>query len=446
MKANRSIKLLTASILSLFITPLFAQEYDDMYFSHSDRKSDKNIQQVVAQNTTDKKVETTKNPDAYGAIDQNYSSKNINPEYIARYRDSKDATDNTGTEGNSYYVDETGRDTSSVYTDRNGSVTNNNYYNSPGNYGGFNSMYGYNPYNSLWMDPFFSSPFYGPRWGLGVNYGFGFSPRWSLGFSYGNSWGYNPWSFGYDPWAWDFGYPGSYGYYSMYNPYYYGSYYSGMPYGVYNCWSCSYYDKSYSQNTSYGRRTFRGSDLATNTTVNPIRQRRIGDNTNGINQTSTSNTGARTRVASRRDYSASQNEYYSRANNTANTSNYQFNDRQTTKTYEPSRSGGSTYMNTTRTRTSPNTYNNYNSRPSYRTYNYGQGNTNNSYNYNRNTNSRPSGSNWNSGGNERSSRSYSGSSYSGGSSRSYSGGFSGGSSGRSSGGSSGSFSRGGGRR
>ncbi len=470
MKATGSIKLLVISIFIFLISPVFAQETDDMYFSRSDRKAELKSNELVAKNTQQKVTdEPAKNPDQYGAIDQSYSTRNVNPEYIARYRDSKDAATDVSVDSsadNSYYVEDFNRN--NTPTDKNGSITNN-YYGNP--YTPYSYYPSYGMYNMYGMNPY--SSFYSPGWNFGMNYSFGYMPGWSMGFSYGNPWMYssfyNPWSFGYDPWAYDYysynPYSPYLGFNSWYNPFSYGLYYNNYFYysGYHRCWSCYYYgsgyDHHYASNAVYGRRTFRGSEGTTGTTalVNQGRQLRGATNTTTANNTTVNNAG-RTRVSSQRDYSRIQNEYYAtrQSNNPAynrNTTNFDNREsmsRGTTRTYNPNNGNNYYNYNNSRSRVSPNTYD-Y-SRPTYRTQSQRstQSYYNNSYNNNRSYYSRPSTGSWN---NSRSSGSYnyersSGSSFSGRSSgSSFSGGGSRSSSGFSSGGSSsGSSSRGGGGR
>ena len=151
MKASGSIKLFTISILMFVISGAFAQEYDDMYFSHSDRKAElKKNDEVFAKNTSVRN-EPQKSTSDYGAVDENYSSKNVNPEYIARYRDSKDADSN---EGDSYYVEDYNRTGNTSDSNSDGKIINNYYYNSMNPYYPFANSYSYNPYAySSFYDP-----------------------------------------------------------------------------------------------------------------------------------------------------------------------------------------------------------------------------------------------------------------------------------------------------
>ncbi len=435
MKASGSIKLLTVSIFTVLISPAFSQEYDDMYFSHSDRKAEEKQNTEVVASNKQPQENVTQNVEQYGPVEDNYSSKNVNPDYIARYRDSKDITSDT-TNNDSYYVEDYNRNNAS---DKNGSVINNYYYNSPYSaFGGYSPYYGFNSYNSLFMDPYWG---FSPSWSFGLGYNYGFMPGLSMGLYFGNTWGYNPyyynpWSYGYNPYAWDYPYYGYHSWYGYscspwYNPYFYWPYY-GHHYASIHEYTA--------RNVSYGRRSFRGSNYISGSTV-ATRGRQQVVASGSSPRTLADNTGLRNRVSSQRDYSSVQNEYYTRGRSGSGysgNSSYGSGERVMSNN---SRARSSESMQNTRTRVSPNTYYNY-SRPTYRTPSRNS-TPNNSYNYNRNSYSRPSSNSWN---NSRSYSSSPRSSYSGGSSsRSSSSGFSSGSSSRSSGSSGGSsgFSRGG---
>ena len=82
--------------LSILFTPSIAQEYDDMYFNKSDRKKIK-VEKKVAisdKNTTTDYNKITESTEAY-------SAKNVNPEYIARYK-STEADELNSTSQDSY--------------------------------------------------------------------------------------------------------------------------------------------------------------------------------------------------------------------------------------------------------------------------------------------------------------------------------------------------------
>ena len=88
MKALKIIKFstLTLSLLGILViySSVNAQEYDDMYFNKSDRKTvkvEKTVTSSALKNTSDYK-KITESTEAY-------SAKNINPEYIARYKSSE---------------------------------------------------------------------------------------------------------------------------------------------------------------------------------------------------------------------------------------------------------------------------------------------------------------------------------------------------------------------
>ncbi|MCK5699970.1 MAG: hypothetical protein KAI29_02420, partial [Cyclobacteriaceae bacterium] len=106
MKALKSIKFLTLLISLLSITVIYssvnAQEYDDMYFSKSDRKTVKVDKTAVISNNN--KNNTNANYKEITKSTETFSAKNVNPEYIARYKstESNQAKEQTAQENDSY--------------------------------------------------------------------------------------------------------------------------------------------------------------------------------------------------------------------------------------------------------------------------------------------------------------------------------------------------------
>ena len=109
MKAIGAIKLFMLSFLVLSHSTGWAQEYDDLYFNSSDRKKMKTESVVVAKNTDDTKMQNpTYSAQSYGDETENYSAKHVNPEYIARYKNTPKEESTTIGEngGDSYYVED----------------------------------------------------------------------------------------------------------------------------------------------------------------------------------------------------------------------------------------------------------------------------------------------------------------------------------------------------
>ncbi len=191
-------------------------EGDDMYFNAKDR----NLVSFTALNESEKA--SYDNKGSYKYDDDNYSSKNVNPDLVAEYQnDNNKKADDQG----EYYVEEQDRN----YGNR--PIINNNYYGQP--YGG----YGNSGFNNPYYDPFYSSAyggfggyggfgrnsFFRPGLNIGMSFGFGSPFGWGRpyygynGFGgFGNSYGYGGF---YDPFS-PFNDP--YGY--AYNPYYGGGY------------------------------------------------------------------------------------------------------------------------------------------------------------------------------------------------------------------------------
>src|SRR5690606_5117299 len=189
-------------------------EYDDMYFTASDR-------QAVAYNSTQAAPSNTDAEQFYDDKDS-YSAKTANPEYIAQNQ-SENAQ---GEEDVAYYEEDYNQSSEGRYSD----VRNYNYYGRGfSNYNAF-----YDPFYAPYRDPFYS-PYYDPyfrpgfRSGFSMSFGFGYGygafhdPFYGPGMGYGMGYGYG------DPW----GYRNSYyngfynGFYNGYNrgrygnPYYY---------------------------------------------------------------------------------------------------------------------------------------------------------------------------------------------------------------------------------
>ena len=413
MKTCRKIINISLAIIGLMIVSAnysFSQdEYDDMYFRPDDRKevklSDVNLKgnnttegienKTIAKNTTSDVINPSYSPGDYGNLEENYSVKNVNPEYIARYKSNpKDAESSEElAEGDSYYDE---------YYDRTlmpgeGVESKGSKYNYPSSYyGGYNAMMRNSMYRNPWYDPFYSGGF-GPSWSLGLGYSFGYMPGLSMSFGYGNGWGYNPYGF-YDPWGYGYSpYMSSFydpfyspwSYDPFYSPWRYNSMYSyrygygGYPYycypsyGFYSGYSVAYVTNSGTKvvtkgtesnglaTPAYRNRVSRGSEQISRENLSQTTSRNIARR--GSNSETQTLTNART--AADRDFSRSQNEYYSRngSRNSSTSSNITTNPAARTAATSPDRSTSSTYRhgNTVRVR-STRTNTDY-SRPSYQT-------------------------------------------------------------------------------
>lgn len=245
MKAFQTMKYLAfagAATLWSCSSQQYAQkqntEYDDLYFSSTDKK-----EVVYTASTSTNNNYSTGNT---GVATQDNSQKNVNPEYIQQYADQgrseneqaqTNGNDNYSADENYSYYDENYRkgDGGGVNLarqyNRSQSGTNVNFF---PNYG-FGSHYGgsafydpfYDPfyYGSAYYDPFFYRPFVRVRPGIIVNIGAGFGMGWG---SYGGwhdpfySRMYDPFYGGYGFDNWGRSYYGGYGYNSFYNPYRYG--------------------------------------------------------------------------------------------------------------------------------------------------------------------------------------------------------------------------------
>jgi len=496
MKARRKIKILSLAIIVIMIASAnvsFSQdEYDDMYFNPKDRKEVKFTEEVtnsnvstnnfeskaIAKNTTKSDViNPTYSPSEYGDLEENYSAKNVNPEYIARYKNNPkgSAGNEEVAEGDSYYDDYYERTVMPGETEKG---SNQGKYAYPSSYyGGYNAatrtrMYANPRMMSYGMggypyDPFYGGG-YGSGWNLGLGYTFGYMPGFSMNLGYSSGWGYNPYGF-YDPFS-----PFANPYYSMnrfydpfYSPWAYDPYYSSMRYGYGGMGYCPspYYgyggmgtssvtvqttgskvsntgaipESNRYESPSYRNRVVRGSDQYRGDRKDVPNSRTVASR----NSTDIENQSVNARTAANRDFSQSQNEYYNRTGtrNATTAVSTSTNSRSTvTSTRSASRS---TVGNTNTARVRSSRVNSDYSRPSYRStreqraISSGRSSWSNSGTY---RSSRSSGNSYSTPSRSR------GSSYSGSSGSSYKSSSSSGSSGSYSGGSRSSGSSGGGSR
>ncbi|MBN7812176.1 hypothetical protein J0A68_14580 [Algoriphagus sp. H41] len=233
--------------------------------------------------------------------EENFSSRNVNPEYISRYQATEAAT--TSEDGVIYF------DESSDYQGSTGNINAYDNYttSSNGSNSGFSNVnfnfglgFGYSPYG--WgMSPY-----------MGINYGWGFMPGLSIGLGFG---------FGYPMYpSYGWGYPMYPGYGWGYPMYGYGYPMYGYGYPVYPGYPAYVLPGSEYGNRRvvYGARPTRGSSI-TNTGVRGS-QAAVMPSTaraQARNSASASNPAARRLVSSggtsrtaTRDFGSSQNDYY----------------------------------------------------------------------------------------------------------------------------------------
>lgn len=332
----------------------FAQEYDDMYFNKTDRKT-------VKVKKSDLKAKNEAIKENYKEIvssTENVSSKNINPEYIARYKNiepennAEEEAKSDDYNGDDYYVEN--YDAKEIKKGS-GMVSSEEYLNSKKYDREYTSqtktnsaMSGFHPSFSVGMGFGYSPYGYGyPGMGYGMSYSMSMS--WGMGGGFYDPWMYDPWMYNptmsfydqymmsryYRPWRYPFygGYPyGGYYPYGGFSPYGglsasfgYGmpmgmglslgfgvSYYGGGNYGTpyypyYPGAGGEYSNVKYQPRTSSRSTTSRihiPRETAPRTSVANTRNLRIPDR-NTATQTST---GSNARIA--RDYSKTENEYY----------------------------------------------------------------------------------------------------------------------------------------
>ncbi len=330
MKAFKKIAGISSMIIALMVvgSSVYAQEYDDLYFTPKDRKEIKYDGETVTKSDESSSTYESFTNNTYS---DKYSSHNVNPDYIARYQSgssiksyNSDDNDNANysqpSESTVEYYDEDNQyanDNTSGQT-----IINNNYY---GNTNSFNDPYWGNNWNSwnnwnrwnrwnrwsrwnAWNDPF---------WGFntGIYYDpfFGWGNSWSVSFGFGNRWGWgNPWNryYMYDP---------------FYSPFYAGGFYDpwfggfGSPYRGWG-WRNSYYNgyyngfyNGYHNGLSYNDRNTR------NVVVGARSSTRGGfvSNSPRTNSTTRSSIDGLSRRSDSRDFSGTQNEYFSRSRTSA---------------------------------------------------------------------------------------------------------------------------------
>lgn len=269
---------------------------DNLYFMASDVKLA--TQYAVDNNNPQSFKNISQEP---ALVEENFSSRNVNPEYISRYQATENAT--TSDDGVVYFDEGTQGQTVT------GNINAYDNYTASDNASGSNSPninfnfglgFGYSPFG--WgMSPY-----------LGFNYGWGFMPGFSIGLGFG--WGYPM----YPSYGWGYpmypGYGWGYPMYPMYPMFGYGyPVYPGYP--AYILPGGEYGDRR----VVYGARPTRGSSI-TNTGIRSSQagimpstaRAQARGNAAAVN----ANSSARRLVSSEnsrlatRDFSSSQNDYY----------------------------------------------------------------------------------------------------------------------------------------
>lgn len=286
---------------------------DNLYFMASDAKV---ATEYAVQNNNREQFQTLSSTESIPQ--ESFSSRNVNPDYIARYQAEEGTAENDVVYFDEANGEEYNPDIDAYNNYRVGySGTNSNF--SPSIAFSMGMMYG--------MSPWGMGGFYDPYWGGGYGFRPGFNFSIGFGFGYGNPF-YNPIyyrpTYGmmgfYDPWGpvygmGGFGYPG-YGYYPIYasNPVYV------LPGGEYG-----------DRRVVRGARLTRGSSLAasgvsrgvSNAALQPstarAQARRDVLDSKATSRRIVSNTD-NSRVSAR-DFSSSQNDYYNSRTRTSSSRN-----------------------------------------------------------------------------------------------------------------------------
>ena len=179
-----------------------------MYFSASDRaKLEASTQEFYSENFTEDYKQPLEEDRLDEYADVNYSSKTVNPEYIAKYT-SETLSEEESSSETEYYVEN--YDNNNVSAEGKNVTTSYanadyNWRRAPG--------FGFYPSLSYGYSPFCPSPYYGGSgFRLSVSYGFGYP--YSSFYSPFSSF-YYPYSSFYNPYR----YNSFYGYNRFYNPY-----------------------------------------------------------------------------------------------------------------------------------------------------------------------------------------------------------------------------------
>ena len=291
-------------------------EYDDLYFTASDR----NTVEFTKLNDP-KKAEYQRG--SYVFDQQSISSKNVNPEYIARYnnagnqRNLQQQQEEESTLNDEYYVEEYERE--DLRTDVGQPQVINNFYGAGpySNFGNpaFNRWGGgfYDPFfDPFMMDPFFGPTAFGPGWGgvnVGLNIGWGWGrPGWGWnrpGWGFGNSWAFSPWR---DPFYRPWGFRNAYA--MGFHDGFYGGGLWNRP-GVVVINNNEFLGVNRRRVTN-GRNIQRVTRASANRNNAVVRGRNVGDRS-AVTSRGRADQSTVARSRSTRDFTRSQNEYYQRS-------------------------------------------------------------------------------------------------------------------------------------
>jgi len=309
-----TLGLASVGLLSACATGQMAQttEYDDLYFSASDRTT------VEFTKLNDpKKAEYQRG--SYVYEEQSFSSKNVNPEYVARYNNAgneQSLPQDDNALNDEYYVEEFERQGAGELDQPR--VVNNFYgmggmpFSTFGNpafnrWGGFYDPFMMDPFM---MDPFFGPAAFGPGFGFrpGFNVGFGAGFGWNRPFGFGNAWGFHPWR---DPFFRPWGFRNAYAM-GFYNGFY-GAGLWNRP-GVVVINNNNDVLGVNRRRVNYGRNTQRVSRASVaDRNVTRARTRGSVDRSAATRARGVRDGISNGRTRSSRDFTRSQNEYYSRS-------------------------------------------------------------------------------------------------------------------------------------
>ena len=282
---------------------------DNLYFMASDAKV---ATEYAVQNNNREQFQTLATTNEEALPQESFSSRNVNPDYIARYQAEQDTV-----QDDIVYFDEEGSeefspDINAYNNFRVAGSGNNSSFNTSMAFG-MGMMYGMSPWGmGGFYDPFWG-PGFGYRPGLNLNIGFGFGrPFYRPGFGYGGF--YDPWGMPMYGWG---GYPGyGYGYpgYFARNPIYV------LPGGEYG-----------DRRIVTGARPTRGSSLAASNGRSNVSRASLQPSTaraqarrdvlnNGSSTRRVISNSENSRVSAR-DFSSSQNDYYNSRSRTGSTKN-----------------------------------------------------------------------------------------------------------------------------
>jgi hypothetical protein len=365
------INLLTVGAGALLLFSACSTSYnamrggnDDLYFSASDARI---ATEFAVNNNNARNFQSLNNVNQETFEQENFSARNVNPEYIARYQNQSSQVEDDGT----VYFDEAGAGNDPNINVYNNFVVGNNGFNNRGFNPMFNMGFGM---GSMWgmgmpmwgmpmwgmgmMDPFWGMgmpmmgmPMWGmgmPMWGMGPGFRMGFGWNSMMGFNMGMGMGFgwggrgmwgnhwmNPWM---DPFMMGMG---GFGW--------------NRPIFVVN-------NNNFGENS---RRVVRGATPSRSSMAPGYAAARRGDvlpaNSRAARRDATSTSGraaaSPTSRTAARDFSSSQNEYYNTrsriGNSTAGTSSRNTSSAAATR---PTRSGGVNSVNPSNTNRVSNPY------------------------------------------------------------------------------------------